>query len=284
MRRKLAAVDSAGYPIVRIEPASAISLPSIGELWRWRELFILLAWRDIRVRYKQALLGVLWALLTPFALMAVFTLFFGVIFATPSAGVARPVFIFAGLITWILFSESMDSVSNSLLKDRHIFEKLYFPRLIIPFSSVVSNLLDFAFAFIALLVMMIGFGVPLLASSLLSLFWALVAVLIALSVGIWLAALNLQYSDFRHITPLLLQLWFYSTPIFYPVSAIPEQWQPLYRLNPMVGVVEGMRWAMFNTEPPSILSILLSLIPVTIFLITGILYFLHHESTFAENL
>jgi lipopolysaccharide transport system permease protein len=272
------------YEVVRIEPAKPLRFPDLREIWRWRELFLFLAWRDIRIRYRQAFLGIAWALLTPLALMAVFTLFFGIIFATPSEGISRPVFIFAGLITWLLFSQTVSSASNSLLKDRYIFEKLYFPRLILPASAVISDLVDFAFGYVALLVMMLAFGVPLLASNILALCWALGTVLLALSVGVWLAALNLQFTDFRHITPLLLQLWFYSTPIFYPVSLIPEQWQFIYRMNPMVGIVEGIRSAMFHTEPPHPGGFIVSLLPFVILLVTGILYFNYHESTFAENL
>lgn len=277
-------LESTQYPTVRIEPARPVSLPNLPELWRWRELFLFLAWRDIRVRYKQAFLGIAWALLTPLALMGVFTLFFGVIFATPSSGIARPVFIYAGLITWLLFSACLNDTSSSLLKDRHIFEKLYFPRIIIPIASVMSSLVDFVFGFVALLAMMLLFGVPLLATSILAFVWALAAVLLALSVGFWLAALNLQYSDFRHITPLLVQLWFYSTPIFYPVSMIPDRWQFIYRLNPMVGIVEGMRWAVFQTEPPQLATFVLSLLPFVVIAFTGLLYFSYHEATFAEKL
>ena len=177
---------------VRIAPANGLALPDIRDLWQWRELLFFLAWRDIRVRYKQAALGVLWAVMRPLALMAVFTLFFGVIFQTPSEGIPRSVFIFAGVITWLLFAEAFASASNSLLKDRHIFEKLYFPRLIIPLSSVASPVVDFTFGLATLVIMMAINGVPLVASTPLVLLFAFLAILLALSVGIWSSALNLQ--------------------------------------------------------------------------------------------
>ncbi|MCH8267597.1 MAG: ABC transporter permease, partial [Acidobacteria bacterium] len=214
----------------------------------------------------------------------VFTLFFGVIFQTPSEGIPRSVFIFAGIITWLLFAEAFSSASNSLLKDRHIFEKLYFPRLIIPLSSVASPILDFAFGLATLIIMMAINGVPLVASMPLVLLFAFLAILLALSVGIWSSALNLQFTDFRHLTPLVILVWFYATPIFYPVSVIPERWQPIYRMNPMVSVVEGLRWALFGTSAPDPFYFLISFLLFVLLMIAGLAYFIYFESTFAENL
>lgn len=269
---------------IRISPAKSLAFPNLKELWRWRELALFLAWRDIQVRYKQATLGIAWAVLSPLALMAVFTLFFGVIFSTPSEDVPRPVFIFAGILTWLLFSEVFSSASASLLKDRHIFEKLYFPRLLVPLSSVASGLTDFGFGLVALLVMMAIYRVPLFGSIVLVVAFGLLAVFLALSVGIWFSALNLQFTDFRHITPLFIQVWFFATPIFYPASLIPEAWQPLYRMNPMVGVVESVRWAIFHSQPPEFGALLLSMLPFALIMAGGLLYFGYFESTFAENL
>jgi lipopolysaccharide transport system permease protein len=269
---------------IRISPAKSLALPNLRELWAWRELALFLAWRDIRVRYKQATLGIAWAIVSPLALMAVFTLFFGVIFSTPSEDVPRPVFIFAGVLTWLLFSEVFSSASASLLKDRHIFEKLYFPRLLVPLSSAASGLTDFGFGLVALLVMMAIYRVPLFGSIVLVVAFGLLAVFLALSAGIWFSALNLQFTDFRHITPLFIQLWFFATPIFYPASLIPEAWQSLYRLNPMVGVVESVRWAIFHGQPPEFGPLLLSMVPFALIMAGGLLYFGYFESTFAENL
>jgi lipopolysaccharide transport system permease protein len=274
----------AELPSVKISPIKPLALPNLHEIWSWRELGVFLAWRDIRVRYKQATLGIAWAILSPMALMAVFTLFFGVIFATPSEGIPRPVFIFVGILTWLLFAEAFGSASTSLLKDRHILEKLYFPRLVIPLSSVASALTDFGFGLMALFVMMAIYRVQIFASMILVFAIALLVVLLALSAGIWFSALNLQFTDFRHITPLLVQLWFFATPIFYPANLIPERWQLLYRLNPMVTIVESMRWAILHSTPPDVTILLLSLLPFGILMLGGLLYFGYFESTFAENL
>lgn len=268
----------------RIEPPSWISLPNFREIWLRKELLYFFAWRDIKVRYKQAVLGIAWAVLNPLALMLVFTLFFGIIFGTPSAGVPRPVFIFSGVLTWILLAEMVSSASNSLIKDRHILEKLYFPRLILPISSTLSPLADFIFGLLALVVMMLVYGQPLRATALLLPAFVALVWFLSISVSVWLSGLNLQFTDFRHITPLLIQVWFYSTPIFYPVTAIPEAWRPLYRANPMVSIVEGVRWCLFGTPPLEPNFLALSLAPFVLLFLAGAMYFSRYESTFAENL
>lgn len=269
---------------VRIEPPGWTSLPGVRELWKWRELFYFLAWRDIRVRYKQAVLGVAWAIINPIALMLVFTLFFGIIFGTPSSGVPRPVFIFSGVVAWVLFSEMVNSASSSLLKDRNILEKLYFPRIVIPLSATLSPLADYAFGLVALGIMMLGYKVPFRPQILVLPLWIGLIWFMAIALGVWLSGLNLQFTDFRHITPLLLQVWFYSTPIFYPVSVIPEAWRPIYRANPMVGIIEGIRWSLFDTLLPNPVQLGLSLVPFAILFLLGGLYFARFESSFAENL
>jgi lipopolysaccharide transport system permease protein len=268
----------------RIEPPRWFSFPSPSEIWQWRELLAYLAWRDIKVRYKQAVLGVAWAVLNPLALMLVFTLFFGIIFGTPSAGVPRPVFIFAGVVTWVLFSEMLSSASNSLLKDRSLLEKLYFPRLVLPISATISPLVDYLFGLLALAIMMLAYGQRLRFSMLFLPFYVALVWLLALALGIWLSGLNLQFTDFRHITPLMIQIWFYTTPIFYPVDAIPESWRPLYRANPMVGIIEGIRWCLFGTAPPDPGELMLSLVPFLVLFVAGAMYFSRYESVFAENL
>jgi lipopolysaccharide transport system permease protein len=268
----------------RIEPPGGLSFPDPRELWSWRELFFFIAWRDVKVRYKQAVLGALWAIIKPVALMIVFTLFFGIIFATPSSGVPRPVFIFSGVLLWVFLAETVSSASNSLLKDRHILEKLYFPRVILPLAALVSPLVDYAFGLLALAVMMIFYGVPFIWTALLVPVFVALVLFLATAVGVWFSALNLQFTDFRHITPLVIQVWFYSTPIFYPVSVIPDAWQAYYRANPMVGIVEGMRWALFGTEPPNVRTMVMALLPFLLVLLGGVFYFSRHESSFAENL
>lgn len=254
----------------------------MAEVWRRRELIFFLFWRDLKVRYKQALLGASWAILSPLLLMGVFTLFFGVIFATPSEGIPRPVFIFSGVLTWLFFSEAFNSASASLQKDKHLLAKLFFPRIIIPLSSVLTPLVDYGLGLVALLVMELGYGLPVRPTILLIPVFAALILYIALCVGLWLAPLNIQFTDFRHLTPLIIQVWFYSTPIFYPVSLIPQKWQWVYRLNPMVGIVEGVRWAVFGTSAPALGSFLLAFVPMTIILVVGAFYFTRAEPSLPE--
>jgi lipopolysaccharide transport system permease protein len=269
-------------PLVRIEPLRHWALPDMAEVWRRRELIFFLFWRDLKVRYKQALLGASWAILSPLLLMGVFTLFFGVIFATPSEGIPRPVFIFSGVLTWLFFSEAFNSASASLRKDKHLLAKLFFPRIIIPLSSVLTPLVDYGLGLVALIVMELGYGLPIRPTILLIPVFAALILYIALCVGIWLAPLNIQFTDFRHLTPLIIQVWFYSTPIFYPVSLIQQKWQWVYRLNPMVGIVEGVRWAVFGTSAPALGSFLLAFVPMTIILVVGAFYFTRAEPSLPE--
>jgi lipopolysaccharide transport system permease protein len=275
-------LDPAGPPIQRIEPLRRWAFPDLAEVWRRRELIYFLFWRDLKVRYKQALLGAAWAILSPLILMGVFTLFFGVIFATPSEGIPRPVFIFAGVVTWIFFAEALSSASNSLRKDKHLLAKLFFPRIIIPISALLTPLVDYGLGFLALLVMMLLYGLPIRPTILLIPVFAVFVLFVALSVGVWLSPLNVQYADFHHITPLLTQTWFYATSIFYPVDLIPQSWQWLYRLNPMVGIVEGVRWALFGTTQPEAGAFLLPFLPVAMVLLGGAVYFTRVESKLPE--
>ena len=279
---KLPISDPAEPLLVRIEPLRQWALPDWGEVWRRRELIFFLFWRDLKVRYKQALLGAAWAILSPLLLMGVFTLFFGLIFATPSEGVPRPVFIFSGVLTWLFFAEAFNSASASLQKDKHLLSKLFFPRIIIPLSSVLTPLVDYGLGLVALLVMMLGYGLALRPTILLLPVFAALILYTAFCIGIWLAPLNIQFTDFRHLTPLIIQVWFYSTPIFYPVSLIPQKWQWVYRLNPMVGIVEGVRWAVFGTSAPDPGSFFLAFIPMTLILVAGAFYFTRAEPGLPE--
>ncbi len=269
-------------PVIRIEPLRHWVLPDLAEVWRRRELIFFLFWRDLKVRYKQALLGAAWAILSPLLLMGVFTLFFGIIFATPSEGIPRPVFIFAGVLTWIFFAEALSSASYSLRKEKHLLAKLFFPRIILPISSLLTPLVDYGLGLLALAVMTLGYGLPIRPTVLLIPVFAALVLYIALSVGIWLSPLNVQYTDFHHLTPLLIQTWFYATSIFYPVDLIPQSWQWLYRMNPMVGIVEGVRWAVFGTAPPDWGEFLLPFIPVTLLLLAGAVYFARVEPKLPE--
>lgn len=275
-------VNSKEPPLIRIEPLRRWSFPDWGEVWRRRELIYFLFWRDLKVRYKQAVLGAGWAILSPLLLMGVFTLFFGVIFATPSEGIPRPVFIFSGVLTWLFFAEAFNSASSSLEKDKSLLLKLFFPRIVIPLSSLLTPLVDYGLGLLALAVMILGYGLPLRPTILWLPVFAGLVMYVAFCVGIWLSTLNVQYTDFRHITPLVAQVWFYATPIFYPVSLIPERWQWIYRLNPMVGIVEGVRWCVFGTTPPDPVSFLLALVPMTAILVVGSVYFTRVESKLPE--
>ena len=279
---KILVPDHKEPPVIRIEPLRHWGFPDLAEVWRRRELIFFLFWRDLKVRYKQALLGAAWAILSPLLLMGVFTLFFGIIFATPSEGIPRPVFIFAGVLTWIFFAEALSSASYSLRKEKHLLAKLFFPRIILPLSSLLTPLVDYGLGLLALAVMTIGYGLPIRPTVLLIPVFAVLVLYIALSVGIWLSPLNVQYTDFHHLTPLLIQTWFYATSIFYPVDLIPQSWQWLYRMNPMVGIVEGVRWAVFGTAPPDLGGFLLPFLPVTLILLGGAVYFTRVESKLPE--
>ncbi|MBP1702291.1 MAG: type transporter, partial [Chloroflexi bacterium] len=226
-----------------LPPRRGISL-DLGDLWRYRELLYFLTWRDIKVRYKQTALGVAWALLQPLLATVLFTLIFGYFLELPSGGVPYPVFTLTALLPWQLFAYALNHSSQSLVEDRNLITKIYFPRLIIPFSSVSAGLLDFAIGLIFLLVMMLVYRVPLTWQVLALPGLVAYAVLAALSVGLWLSALNVQYRDVRYTLPFLTQFWMYATPIAYSAAIIPEGWRWLACLNPMTGVVEGFRWAL----------------------------------------
>jgi lipopolysaccharide transport system permease protein len=252
------------------------------ELWRYRELAAILALRDIQVRYKQTVLGVAWAVLQPVATMLVFSVIFGYLARIPSDGVPYPVFAFAALLPWQLFAYALTQSSNSIIENERLITKVYFPRLLIPLASVLAGLLDFAIAFVVLLGLMAWYQTtPTWAVVWLPLF-TLLAVVAALAVGLWLAALNALYRDFRYTIPFLTQLWMFASPIAYPASLVPEQWRWLYGLNPMVGVIEGFRWALLGSAPPSLVMLAVSVVATLMFFFTGAMYFRRMERTFAD--
>jgi len=251
-------------------------------LWEYRELLFFLAWRDLKVRYKQTVLGVAWAVLQPLATMLAFSIFFGRLAKIPSAGVPYPIFAFCALVPWQMFSFVLTESGNSLLHNQYMLTKIYFPRLIVPVAPVLTALVDFAVAFAMLVAMMVYYGVvPRLTLLLLPLFLVL-AVLTALAVGVWLAALTAEYRDVRYTVPFLTQFWMYVTPIAYPRSLVPEKWRILYGLNPMAGVVEGFRWALLGTPPTPLAALLPSVLIVLLLLFGGLIYFRRLESTFAD--
>ena len=274
---------------VNTEPATTIVKPSGGwasqnlrDLWIYRELIFFLTWRDLKVRYKQTLLGASWAVLQPFLTMVVFSIFFGNLADVPSDGVPYPIFSYTALIPWTLFSKALQDASRSLVANSHMITKVYFPRMILPLSSVLAGLVDFSIAFVVLLGMMVYFGIMPTASIWMLPLFLLLALITAVGIGLWLSALNVLYRDIGYILPFLTQFWMFVTPIAYPSSMVPEKWQAVYAINPMTGVVEGFRWSLLGTgQPPGVMTVVSSLVAVFI-LISGIFYFKRMERIFAD--
>ncbi len=265
-----------------IRPASGWVAINLIELWEYRELLYFLTWRDIKVRYKQTVFGVAWAVLQPLGMMLIFTVFFGNLVGVPSDGLPYPIFAFAALLPWQLFSRALTSASTSLVVNQRLITKVYFPRLLIPMSAVLSSLVDFGISLVLLLAMIIFYGIaptPMLA--LLPLF-TLLALMTALGVGFWLSALDVQYRDVRHTLPFLTQFWLFATPVVYPASLVPDRWSLLYGLNPMAGVVEGFRWALLGKTGAPDVMLTVSTIAVLVVFIGGLYYFRRAESTFAD--
>ena len=265
-----------------IRPAESWMAINIGEIWSYRELLYFMTLREIKVRYKQTALGALWAILQPIFTMLVFSLFFGRLAKIPSDGIPYPVFAFAALVPWMFFANGLSQASNSLVGSSHLITKVYFPRLVIPISAVLSGLIDFGLSFSVLLLVMAWFGIY----PGLTVLWLpallLLALITALGVGLWLSALNVQYRDVRFTVPFLMQIWMFATPIVYPSSLLPEPWRSLYALNPMVGVVEGFRWVLLGAATRPGPMILISAAVSICILISGLLYFRRMESTFAD--
>lgn len=275
--------DGSSTPdILRLEPASAWTSIGFKELWRNRELLYFLTWRDVKVRYKQTVLGAAWAIIQPFLMMVVFSLFFGRLAGVPSDGIPYPVFTFCGLLPWQLFSHALTESSNSLVGNQNLITKVYFPRLVIPMAAVLGGVIDFLIAFAILLLLMLYYGiVPGWAIVTLPGF-LLLAIASALGVGLWLSALNVQYRDVRYTINFLVQFWLFATPVAYPSSLIPEKWRALYGLNPMAGVVEGFRWALLGKSDPPGMMLWVSIGVVFVILIGGLYYFRRMEQEFAD--
>ena len=253
------------------------------ELWTYRELLYFLTWRDIKVRYKQTVLGAAWAILQPFMTMVVFSLFFGRLAEIPSDGVPYPIWSFAALVPWTFFATGMSSSSNSLVGSANLIKKVYFPRLTIPIATVLSGLPDFLLSFIVLLGMMVAFGIAPTANVIFLPFFVLLALITSLGVGLWLSAMNVQFRDVRYTVPFLTQFWMFVTPIAYPSSLIQnETLKTLYFLNPMAGVVEGFRWALLDTDGVPGVMVVVSTIAAILLLIGGLYYFRRMEKTFAD--
>lgn len=253
------------------------------DIWRYRELFYFLAWRDILVRYKQTAIGIAWALIRPFLTMIVFTVVFGRLAKLPSEGVPYPILVFAAMLPWQFFANSLSECSNSLITNANLISKVYFPRLVVPTSAIVVSFVDFAISGMILVGLMGWYSyMPSWRIVTLPLFIA-IAFAASMGSGLWLCSLNVKYRDFRYIVPFIVQFGLYISPVGFSSSIVPERWRLLYSLNPMVGVIDGFRWAILGSESQIYLpGFVLSLTLVSISLITGIQYFRKVERTFAD--
>jgi lipopolysaccharide transport system permease protein len=269
-------------PVFRIEPSHGWISLKLHELWEYRELLYFLAWRDIKIRYKQTVLGAAWAIIQPFFTMVVFSIFFGRLAQIPSDGVPYPIFSFAALVPWTFFANSLNQSSNSLVSSAQLIQKVYFPRLAVPIATVFSGVVDFALAFIVLLGMMLYYGILPTVNALWIPTFFLLALITSLGVGLWLSAMNVRFRDIRYTVPFLTQFWMFSTPIAYPSSLLSEPWRTIYGLNPMVGVVEGFRWGLLGTTTAPGLIIVVSSLMALAILVSGAFYFRRVEKTFAD--
>lgn len=270
-------------PVLKIEPSHGWVSLKLRELWQYRELLYFLTWRDIKVRYKQTVLGAAWAVLQPFMTMVVFSLFFGNLAQIPSDGVPYPIFSYTALVPWTFFATGLSSSSNSLVGSANLIKKVYFPRLTIPIATVFSGALDFLIAFVVLILLMLFFGIVPTANIIWLPFFVVLAFVTALGVGLWLSAMNVQFRDVRYTVPFLTQFWMFITPIAYPSSLIEsDALRAIYSLNPMAGVVEGFRWALLGTDTAPGPMILVSSIAALVLLISGLFYFRRMERKFAD--
>ncbi len=273
--------------ITYIRPSRGWAAVNLRDLWLYRELIFFLTWRDIKVRYKQAVLGIGWAILQPILSMVVFTVIFNrFLGVTPDKGIPEqfyPIFSFAALLPWQFFQGALQRSSTSLVTNTNLITKIYFPRLIIPISAVAAGLVDFLFSFVVLVGLMIYYQVPFTIQLLWLPLFLLLALITALAVGLWLSALNVQYRDVQHMVPFLVTIWMYASPVVYSLDAISAGpvWQAIYALNPMVGVIQGFRWAIFGTNPPGQVMLVSAAVVVLLF-VTGLYYFRRMERKFAD--
>jgi lipopolysaccharide transport system permease protein len=271
-------------PRTRREPSRGWAWPKLRELWEFRELLYFFAWRDIKVRYRQTVMGVLWAIIQPFFTMVIFSLFFGRLANIPSEGVPYPVFSFAALVPWTFFANALTQASNSLVVNTNMVKKIYFPRLALPIATVLAGVIDFGLAFIVLLGIMLYYGLVPTTNIIWLPFFALLALVTSLGISLWLSAMNVQFRDVRYTIPFLTQAWLFVTPIAYPSSLLPETWRIVYGLNPMAGVVEGFRWALLGTDTAPGKMIIVSVLVALILFISGAFYFRRMEQSFADVL
>ena len=283
--------DPGGRGPIAVEPAKSVVIiePSktwvplkLRDLWEYRELLYFLTWRDVKVRYKQTLLGAAWAVLQPLLTMLVFTLIFGRLGGIQSGGIPYPLFAFGGLLIWTFFSNSVTNSGNSLVGSSNLITKIYFPRMIIPAAAVAAGLVDFVLAFLIQIVLMAYYRVHLSWAILMTPVLLMIAVLLAVGVGMWLSALNVKYRDIRYAIPFLIQIWMFASGVIYPVSYLPHKWQLLLRLNPVTGIIENFRIALFGNEPFQWTSLLIAVAITLVILVYSAFSFRRMERHFAD--
>jgi lipopolysaccharide transport system permease protein len=276
------AATAATARVTVIRPSSGLFDLDLGAVWRYRELLYFLVWREVKIRYKQAALGVAWAVVQPLFTVLIFTFIFGIFARFPSDGLPYPVFALAAVLPWTYFAEALRRGATGLVADADLVRKIYFPRLIIPVAGVTSPLVDFLFGLVILVGVMLWYGIVPGWTMLLLPFWLFITLSLALAIGLWLGPINVRYRDVMHTLPFVTQVWMFATPIVYPLSMIPQKWQALYSINPMVGIIEGFRWSLLGTGQPHMLSIGISLSVITLALIGGSVYFRKMERSFAD--
>lgn len=280
----LLAPRKSALQVAEIRPSRGLFDLGLGEVWLYRELLFVLTKRDIQILYKQAALGAAWAIIQPIFAVAIFSIVFGQFAKIPSDGVPYPLFAFAGVLLWTYFAEAVRRSATGMVTDAELIRKVYFPRLVMPISSVIAPLLDFALGFIVLDCLLIwygaGFGWRLVFAPL----FVIMATFLALCTGLWLGPINVRFRDVKYTLTFLIQVWMYASPVVYPLSLVPGKYQWLYSLNPMVGVIEGFRWAVLGTEMPNTLALAISVIIMTILLFWGLVFFKHMEHTFADTI
>ncbi len=276
------AVETRGVPLTIITPPRGWLRLDLDEVWRYRELLYFFVWRDLKVRYKQTVIGAGWAVIQPAFTMIVFSLFFGVLAKMPSGGVPYPIFYYSALLPWMYFANALTQATNSVVENQRMITKVYFPKILLPVSSVVSGLVDLGIAFLLLLVMMAWYRLPPTLAALWLPVFLLLAIASALAAGLWLAALNAIYRDVRYAVPFFVQFWMFASPVAYPSSLVPAEWRWLYGLNPMAGVIEGFRWALTGHGQPPSAILAASAVGVAVLLAGGLFYFRRMEGTVAD--
>ena len=270
-------------PDIVIQPGKGLLSLDLRAIWEHRELLVFLIWRDVKVRYKQTAIGASWAILQPVLTMVIFTIIFGTFAKIPSDGIPYPLFAYSALLPWTFFAQAFGRIGNSVVNQRHLITKIYFPRLILPLAATGSPALDFLLSFSVLFILMGWYGVyPPWWSIVILPFFILFLLISALAVGLWLAPLNVKYRDISFTIPFLIQIWMYCSPVVYPISLVPGKWRMIYSLNPMAGVIEGFRWALLGKESPAFGAMAISVGVIILILLGGIVFFKRMERNFAD--